>query len=424
MTFEDFDFAPALLDGLDAMGFTKPTPIQVQAIPMILDGDDLIACAQTGTGKTGAYLLPILNNIYENDPPDGVKCLIIAPTRELAMQIDQQVEGMGYFVDVNSIAVYGGGKGDAFEQQKTALTKGADIIIATPGRLIAHLNMNYVSLDKVKYLILDEADRMLDMGFHEDIEKIINFLPKERQNLLFSATMPPKIRELANKILVNPKHINISLSKPAEGVLQGAYLVHSPQKNRLIEHLLKGKEATYPSVIIFSSTKRVVSELTRLMKAKGYSVGEMSSDLEQAQREACLREFKSRRLQIIVATDVMARGIDIKEISLVINYDVPGDAEDYVHRVGRTARADSTGVALTFINEEDVYKFKKIEELIGSTVQKLELPDGFHKDIDYSAPSKRPEYKPRTGSGKPRTGGAPHGKGGGQKRSGYQGKKK
>jgi superfamily II DNA/RNA helicase len=353
------------------MGFEKPTPIQEQAIPIILSGKDLIACAQTGTGKTAAFVLPILHKLAEN-PSDTTNTLIIVPTRELALQIDQALQGFSYFTSVSSLAIYGGGDGISFEQEKKALTQGANIIIATPGRFMAHLNMGYVKLDSLQHLILDEADRMLDMGFVDDIVKITTYLPKERQTLMFSATFPPKIRTLATKLLKNPEQISIAVSKPAAGVVQGAYLVYDTQKNNLIKSLLEGKDLS--SVIIFVSTKQKVKELERdLIKAK-LKARAIHSDLEQADREEVLRNFRNKQLQILVATDILSRGIDIEDIGLVINYDVPGDAEDYIHRIGRTARAASTGVALTFINEFDQQKFLQIETLIGNEVKKIPLP--------------------------------------------------
>lgn len=405
MTFKDFNFDDALLNALEMMGFEQPTPIQEQAIPMIMEGRDIIACAQTGTGKTAAFLLPVLNRISTQPERNSINTLVIAPTRELALQIDQQVEGFGYFLGVSSLPVYGGGDSSSWDQQKKALTQGADIIIATPGRLISHINLGYVKLDKLQHLILDEADRMLDMGFYDDIMHIVSKLPKKRQNLMFSATMPGKIRQLTKSILHNPNQINIALSKPAAGVLQGAYLVYDQQKIRLIEYLLNGKK-NYPSVIIFSSTKKMVREITQTLKRKGFAAAEISSDLEQDAREVALLDFKSRKTQILVATDILARGIDIKEISLVINYDVPGDAEDYVHRIGRTARADSTGVALTFISDRDQHKFHSIEQLIETEVSKIPTPPEIGEG---------PKYEPnkRRGRGGPQR----HHRGGGNRRS-------
>lgn len=355
------------------MGFETPTPIQEQAIPIILSGKDLIGCAQTGTGKTAAFVLPILDKLSKN-PTDKTDTLIIVPTRELALQIDQALQGFSYFTSVSSIAIYGGSDGSVFEKERRALTEGANVIIATPGRLMAHLNMGYVKLDSLKHLILDEADRMLDMGFVDDILKITTYLPKERQTLMFSATMAPKIRTLATKLLKNPEQISISLAKPAEGVVQGAYLVYDTQKNNLIKSLLEGKEEL-SSVIIFVSTKIKVKELERDLIKAGLKAKAIHSDLEQPEREEVLRNFRSKKLQILVATDILSRGIDIEDIGLVINYDVPGEPADYIHRIGRTARAASTGVALTFINEYDQQKFQQIEELIGVAVNKIPLPE-------------------------------------------------
>jgi ATP-dependent RNA helicase RhlE len=345
LTFNEFNFEPGLAEGLQYMGFEKTTPIQEQAIPLILANRDLIACAQTGTGKTAAYLLPLIHKIAQS-PGANIDTLVIVPTRELAIQIDEALQGFSYFTPVTSLAIYGGNNGQAFEQEKKALTQGTNIIIATPGRLISHLSMGYVKIDQLKHLVMDEADRMLDMGFSDALTKIINHLPKERQTLMFSATMPPKIRSLAKKILTHPAEINISLSKPAEGVKQGAYVVYDAQKPELLKSILREKEMS--SVIIFSSKKDKVKELERdLIRAK-FNAASIHSDLEQDQRNEVLRNFKNRKLQVLVATDILSRGIDIDSISLVVNYDVPGDAEDYIHRVGRTARAETTGVAITF----------------------------------------------------------------------------
>ncbi len=388
LTFEDFNFTPELFEGLSSMGFKQPTPIQEQAIPIILENRDIIACAQTGTGKTAAYLLPIINKIIHHKS-ETINTLIIVPTRELAIQIDEAIQGFTYFAPVSALAIYGGNDGASYEQERKALIHGANIIIATPGRLISHLNMGYVKFGHLQHLVLDEADRMLDMGFNEDISKIISFLPKHRQSLLFSATMPHKIRELAKKILVDPAQINIALSKPAEGVLQGAYVVYDNQKMELLKSLLKGK--TTESVLIFSSTKDKVKDMERELRRAGINASAIHSDLEQENRNEVLRQFKNRKINVLVATDILSRGIDIDSISLVINYDVPRDAEDYIHRVGRTARAESTGVALTFINPDDQYKFKKIEELIGSEIRKLPIPQQLGAGPEYS-----PEKNKRT----------------------------
>ena len=371
MTFHDFNFDTRLVDGLDSMGIRIPTPIQEQAIPVILQQKDLIACAQTGTGKTAAYLLPILNRIIHTEKRH-LNTLIIAPTRELAQQIDQQIEGFGYFLSVSSISIYGGGDGATWDQQRKALEEGADIIIATPGRLIALLATGKIILDHLEHLVLDEADRMLDMGFYDDIVKIINYLPKKRQTVLFSATMPPKIRVLANKILNQPVEINISIAKPAAGILQQAYVVYDEQKGALIKHVLKNHP--WNSVLIFASTKENVKKLDAAFQRAGLAAKAFHSDLDQPEREQILRAFKNKQINMIIGTDVLSRGIDVEGISLVINFDVPPDPEDYVHRVGRTARAETTGTAITFINEKDQRKFLSIENLIGETIEKLSLP--------------------------------------------------
>jgi superfamily II DNA/RNA helicase len=373
MKFEEFGFNPDLLEALSYMGFENATPIQEKAIPEILSGKDLIACAQTGTGKTAAFILPIINKLCEN-PVDFTSTLVVCPTRELAIQIDQQIQGFAYFAPVASFPVYGGGSGQDWEGQKRALKQHSDIIIATPGKLISHLNMGYVKFDKLKYLILDEADRMLDMGFYDDIQKIISYLPKERQTLFFSATMPPKIRKLAADSLKDPAQISIAISKPAAGVLQATYLCYNNQKIALINSLIRDKPK-FKSILIFSSTKREVSEIVRGLSGKGYRVAGVSSDFDQKDREKVVAEFRAKEIRVLVATDVLARGVDIKNINLVINYDVPKSAEDYVHRIGRTARADTTGVAITLINEEDMYKFERIERLIESEIIKLNVPE-------------------------------------------------
>jgi len=371
MTFHDFNLCAPLLDGLDSMGFEQATPIQDQVIPSVLEGRDVIACAQTGTGKTAAYLLPILDRISRNSIPHTA-ALIIAPTRELAQQIDQALQGFAYFTHASSHAVYGGGSGILFEQERKSLTEGASVIIATPGRLLSHLNLGYVKFDLLDFLVLDEADKMLDMGFYEDIMRIISFLPKKRQNLCFSATMPPKMRELAKRITHNPFEINIALSKPAAGVTQEAFLVHDNQKAPLLIKLLKEKK--FPSVIIFVSTKSEVKNLERELKRAHLSAQAISSDLSQEEREAALLSFRNGVTKNLVATDILSRGIDIDNISLVVNYDVPHDAEDYVHRVGRTARAESTGLAITLVNEKDQQRFANIEKLIEKQVPKITLP--------------------------------------------------
>lgn len=360
------------MDGLDAMAYKKPTPIQEQAIPMIQEGHDLIACAQTGTGKTAAYLLPVLNNIIHEETRH-LNTLVIAPTRELAQQIDQQIEGFSYFLGVSSISIYGGGDGATWDQQRKALEEGADLIIATPGRLIALLAAGTIKFDHLKHLILDEADRMLDMGFYDDIVKIINYLPKERQTLLFSATMPPKIRNLAGRILRDPKEISIAIAKPAAGIVQQAYVVHDSQKGEVLKHIMKTVQ--WNSMILFASTKEVVKKLDIVFQRAGLKAKAFHSDLEQPEREEILRAFKNKQLNILIGTDVLSRGIDVEGISLVVNFDVPPDPEDYVHRIGRTARAETTGTAVTLVNEKDQRKFHSIERLIGEAITKMPLPE-------------------------------------------------
>ncbi len=367
MKFIDFNFEPALQEGLDSMRFENPTPVQEQAIPIILNNKDLIAVAQTGTGKTAAFLLPVLNKLAKK-PSDHTNTLVIVPTRELAIQIDQALQGFSYFTSTSSLAIFGGGTGISFENEKRALTQGANIIIATPGRLMSHLNMGYVKFDQLEHLILDEADKMLDMGFVDDITKIITYLPKKKQTLLFSATMPQSIVKLAKKLLVDPEQISIAISKPAAGIVQSAYKVSNQQKNKLIKSILKEKE--YNSVLVFSSTKQKVKDLYSELLSAGLKVKAIHSDLEQKEREEVLRGFRNKQTQILVATDILSRGIDIEDIELVINYDVPGDAEDYIHRIGRTARANTKGAAITFINEQDQQKFLRIEKLIGKEIEK------------------------------------------------------
>jgi ATP-dependent RNA helicase RhlE len=371
-TFDDFGLDDNLLDGLDSMNFFHPTPVQEMAIPVILNNQDLVACAQTGTGKTAAYLLPVIHKLIQKENRN-LNTLVLAPTRELAQQIDQQVEGLGYFTGVSSMAVYGGGDGILWSQQKKAIVQGADIIIATPGRLIGHLASGAINFDQLEHLILDEADRMLDMGFYDDIVKIISYLPSERQTLLFSATMPPKIRTLANKILKNPAQINIAVSKPADGILQQAYMVHDEQKVPLISSLLTG--TPHQSIIIFASTKENVKKLQQHLRKKGFQSEAFHSDLDQGEREEILQKFKARKLPILVGTDVLSRGIDVEGIGLVVNFDVPPDPEDYIHRIGRTARASTTGTAITFITPRDQRKFLQIEQMMERVVEKVPVPE-------------------------------------------------
>ncbi len=391
MKFTEFGFHPDLMNGVEALGFENATPIQEQAIPIILEGRDIIASAQTGTGKTAAFLLPLIHQILASPPSDGMKALIIVPTRELAIQIDQQMEGLSYFCQISSIAVYGGNDGISFAQEQKALSEGADMIICTPGRMISHLAQNYVKTGQLKYLILDEADRMLDMGFHEDIIKIISYLPQKRQNLMFSATMPDQIKLLARKVLKNPFEISIATSKPAEKILQIAYVVHNNQKIPLVLYLLSSQKAK--SVLIFCSTKSSAKDLSRELKAAKLAVEDIHSDLDQINREKVLMDFKNKKLNILVATDILSRGIDIEDIELIINYDVPQDGEDYIHRIGRTARADADGVAISLINDKDQPKFGIIEKLIGREVYKAKVPVQLGEAPTYNPTKKNGTYK-------------------------------
>ena len=373
MIFDELDLNPELLESIDYMGFRETTPIQEQAIPVILSGRDLIACAQTGTGKTAAYLLPIMNNIAEKRP-EHTHSLIIVPTRELAIQIEQQVQGLAYTLQITSIAIYGGGDGSGWDQEKSALSQGADIIVATPGRLISHLNQGYVKFNHLEVLVLDEADRMLDIGFYDDIIRIISYVPKKRQTLMFSATMPSKIRSLSKRVMKNPLEISLEMSKPAEGVLQAVYMLDDYQKLPLINSLISDN-LEYQSILIFSSTKKKVSEIVKGLRSNNYLVEGISSDLDQSEREERLQSFRSRKTRVLVATDVLSRGIDIKDINLIINFDTPSDAEDYVHRVGRTARAETTGLAITLVNKLDIIKLRRIERLIGYKIYISPLPE-------------------------------------------------
>ena len=385
MYFSELPLNDQVLDALDAMRFEECTPIQEQSIPIILDGRDLIAVAQTGTGKTAAYLLPVLNELSEGKhPEDAINCIIMAPTRELAQQIDQQMEGFSYFMPVSSVPIYGGNDGILFEQQKRGLTLGADVVIATPGRLISHLSLGYVDLSRVSYFILDEADRMLDMGFYDDIMQIVKFLPKDRQTIMFSATMPAKIQQLANNILNNPAEVKLAVSKPADKIMQAAYICHESQKLGIIRTLFN--DETLERVIIFASSKLKVKEVTKALRQMKLNVGEMHSDLEQSQRENVMLDFKAGRVKVLVATDIVSRGIDIDDIRLVVNYDVPRDCEDYVHRIGRTARANNDGVAITFVSEQDQGYFYKLEKFLEKDIYKIPMPAEL---------GEAPEYKPR-----------------------------
>lgn len=376
MDFYDLYLSDNVLDALDDMRFETCTPIQEKCIPEILDGHDLIGVAQTGTGKTAAYLLPILSMLDDgNFPKDAINCIIMSPTRELAQQIDQAMQGFSYYLqDVSSVAVYGGNDGNRYEQERRGLALGADVIIATPGRLISHLSLGNVDMSKVSFFILDEADRMLDMGFSEDILQIKKYLPDNCQTIMFSATMPGKIQELAKSLLHNPVEIKLAVSKPAEKIQQSAYVCYENQKLGIIRSLFKDNKLK--RVIIFSGSKLKVKEVQQSLIRAHINSGEMHSDLDQAQRDEIMYRFKSGQIDVLVATDIVARGIDIDDIQMVINYDVPRDAEDYVHRIGRTARADRDGAAITFISEREIGYFQQIEHFLGKEVEKNTLPDG------------------------------------------------
>lgn len=393
MRFTEFNFHPNLLEGIEASNYETATPVQEQVIPPIMAGKDVIASAQTGTGKTAAFLLPVMNGLIANHVDGQVGALIIVPTRELAIQISQHMEGLSYFSHLSSIAIYGGNDAQNFVAEKKALQMGADIIVCTPGRMIAHLNMGYVNFKGLQFLILDEADRMLDMGFQDDINKIIKALPLKRQNLLFSATMPDKIRQMARRILHEPVEINIAISKPPEKIVQKAYVVYDPQKLPLIKRLLK--EIPYKNALIFCSRKQTVKQLTRELKGN-FTIAEIHSDLEQSERESVLSAFTAGRIPVMVATDILSRGIDIDTIDLVINYDVPGDGEDYVHRIGRTARAEADGAAVTLIGEKEQNKFALIEKLLGKEVEKVILPAEIGPGPAYS-----PRLRSGGGGGRP-----------------------
>ncbi|MFD1874713.1 DEAD/DEAH box helicase [Hymenobacter bucti] len=389
MTFHEFNLHDDLLAGVDAMNYLNATPIQEQAIPKILAGKDLIACAQTGTGKTAAYLVPLLDKI-SHAGHGTTSTLVLVPTRELATQIDEQVTGFGYFVEASSIAIYGGGKSENWEQQKRALTSGADIIVATPGRLIAHMQLGYVKFEDLKYLVLDEADKMMDMGFADDILNIVRQLPKQRQTLLFSATMPSKIRDFSQQILQDPDEVRLAVSKPAAGINQQFYMTFDHQKLPVLEHLIKAQDVQ--SMVLFTSKKAAVAGIVRSLNKLGFPAQGISSDRTQEEREETMRAFKNKQFPILVATDVVSRGIDIDSLSHVVNFDVPRAAEDYVHRIGRTARAATTGTAITFIADQDQDRIVKIEKLIEREIEKQAITEG----LGYGP---APEFDPKRFSG-------------------------
>lgn len=395
MKFSELPLENAVLDALDAMQFDECTPVQSTSIPAIIEGRDLISVAQTGTGKTAAYLLPIISQLSKgNYPSNKINCVVMSPTRELAMQIDQQMEGFSYFIPVNSVAVYGGGSGPQYGQQQRGLKMGTDMVIATPGRLLSHIALGYVDLSAVSFFVLDEADRMLDMGFNDDIMQIVKLLPETCQKIMFSATMPAKIHKLAANILNNPAEIKLAVSKPAEKILQAAYICYENQKLALVQELFK--DEVPERVIIFASSKLKCKEVTKALKQKKLNVAEMHSDLDQKQREDTLHDFKVANINILVGTDIVARGIDVEDIRLVINYDVPHDSEDYVHRIGRTARANHDGVAITFVNEMEQSSFKEIEKFLEKDIFKVPIPQELGEG---------PEYKPEIRRSARRNGG-------------------
>lgn len=407
MRFDELDLEEAVLDGLDAMNFDETTPVQELTIPVILEGKDVIACAQTGTGKTAAYVLPVINQLSKGlHPANAINAIIMAPTRELAQQIDQQIAGFTYFVPVSAVAVYGGTDGVAWEQQKRGLEMGADIIIATPGRLLSHIKLGAVDLSKVSFFVLDEADRMLDMGFYDDIMQVYKLLPPTCQTIMFSATMPPKIRTMAKAIMKTPEEVKIAISRPPETIMQTAYICYDIQKLRILEDLFSN--ARPQRVIIFSSSKIKVKELASTLKRMKFNVAAMHSDLEQSQREEVMKEFKNGRIDILVATDVVSRGIDINDIKLVVNYDIPHDPEDYVHRIGRTARGtNGEGLAITFVATDEQAQFKRIELFLEKDVYKIPIDPKF---------GETPLYEPEKYKNVRR------GKGGPRKESSYKGK--
>ena len=388
MKFEELELNNNVLDALYDMRFDTCTPVQEKCIPEILKGRDVLGVAQTGTGKTAAYLLPIMSKIdSDNYPEDAINCLIMSPTRELAQQIDQAMQGFGYYLQgVSSVAVYGGNDGNRYDQELKSLRMGADVVIATPGRFISHMSLGNVDLSKVSFFVLDEADRMLDMGFSEDIMTIAKGLPKTCQTIMFSATMPDKINELARTLLKNPVEVKLAVSKPAEKIKQTAYVCHETQKLGIIKNIFK--QGDLKRVIIFCGAKQKVKQVSQALQRMKINCSEMHSDLDQAQRDEVMFQFKSGQIDVLVATDILSRGIDIDDIAMVINYDVPHDAEDYVHRIGRTARADRDGAAITLVSKDDIYYFQQIEKFLEKEVEKVELPEELGEAPDYTADGK------------------------------------
>jgi superfamily II DNA/RNA helicase len=400
MRFDELPLCDSVLDAVDAMNFDEATPVQEQTIPLLLQKRDIIACAQTGTGKTAAFILPLLHNLQTTPHrSDKINALIMAPTRELAQQIDQQMEGFSYFTPFSSVAVYGGNDAAAWEVQKRGLMMGAEVVVATPGRLISHINLYEIDFSDVQYFILDEADRMLDMGFFDDIMLIAKKLPKSRQTILFSATMPPKIRALAKTLLNNPAEVKIAVSKPPESIKQSCYICHENQKTVIIRHLFARQEPN--KVLVFSGSKLKVKEIAKTFKAMGLKADAMHSDLEQADRDRVMHEFRNNRVNILVATDIVSRGIDIDDITMVINFDVPHDVEDYVHRIGRTARANAEGTAITFVSGKEHYKFKQIENFLGKPIEKIPLPPELSESPTGNPKENQPVRPHRNFGGRP-----------------------
>jgi superfamily II DNA/RNA helicase len=405
MFFDELPLADEVLDALWDMHFDECTPVQEHTIPVILEGRDVISCAQTGTGKTAAFILPLLTNLlYDNHDPNKLNAIIMAPTRELAQQIDQQMEGFGFYVPFSSVAIYGGNDGGAWGTQSTGLQKGADIVIATPGRLLSLMNIYNIDFSGVKYFILDEADRMLDMGFYDDIMAVVNRLPKDRQTIMFSATMPANIRKMAKAIMNHPAEVQIAVSRPPESIRQQAIDIFEPQKNDYLKLLLK--ERNLKKVIIFVGKKQRVKDLTRALRAIHIDARAMHSDLEQKERDEVMLDFRNNKVDVLVATDIVSRGIDVDDIPLVINYDVPRDAEDYVHRIGRTARAENKGEAITLVSPEDKHFFNKIERFLQKSIERLPLPASLGAAPDSSVCSLAADAPKR--SSKHRKGGKPH----------------
>ncbi|MBR1652205.1 MAG: DEAD/DEAH box helicase [Alloprevotella sp.] len=404
--FEDLELSDDVLDALYDMRFETCTPVQARCIPPILEGRDVIGIAQTGTGKTAAYLLPLLTLLQrEPHPEDAVNCLVMAPTRELAQQIDQALQGFGYYADVRGVAVYGGNDGARYEQERRSLQNGADIVIATPGRLLTHIDLGTFDLSRTTHLVLDEADRMLDMGFSDDILKIVSKLPRKRQTILFSATMPEKIAELARTVMHDPVEVRIAVAKPAEGIRQSVYICREGDKAAIVKHVFAQEPPR--RVIVFCSSKLKVKELNAVLRRQGYNCRAMHSDLEQRERDEVMLSFKAGHTDILVATDIVARGIDIDDITLVLNFDAPRDPEDYVHRIGRTARAGRQGRAVTLVNERDQLHLRSIEKLLEKKIPREPLPEGLEAPAEQSRRSGG-----RSGGG--RSGGRKRGQGRGE----------